>query len=121
MVVRLPSGDHRAVDCTATDLITSAGEHPASAASSSSISANILLPLAQQVHRLLNTIEERTNGTSSNCMQVAVGPDDSAQRRSTEPLAGADASPTPTVGARIGGIDPADTPVTPAITDGEQS
>jgi hypothetical protein len=112
VVVRLLSGDHRAVDCTATDLTTPASSCRAPAASSSSISANILLSLAQQVHRLLNTVEERTNGPSSNCIQAAAGPDDAAQCRFTKPLARADSSPTATVGAGIGGIDPADAPVT---------
>jgi hypothetical protein len=121
VVVRLPSGEHRAVDCAATELATPAGSSPALTIPSSCISAHILLPLVPHVRRLLNTMEERTNETSPNSVQAPAGLDDSARRCSTEPLARADAGPTATTGTGAGEIGPADAPAKFLRIDGEQS
>ena len=72
VVVRLPSCDHRAADCWATDPAMPDGSCPASAAKPLPVSAKILLTLAQHVLRLSNTIEECTNGSLSGLAPAPV-------------------------------------------------
>ena len=121
VVVRLPSGEDRAVGCPATELAAPAGSSQASAVPASSISANILLPVVQHVHSLLAMMEERTNETTPNSAQAAAGLDDSVQHGSNELLARSDAGPTATAGARARVIALTDAPAKSLSIDGDQS
>ena len=59
LTLQLPSGEHRVVDCGATDMAPQVSPLPTSGVSPLPVSVHTLLPLAHHVRRLLNVIEER--------------------------------------------------------------
>jgi Family of unknown function (DUF5372) len=75
VVVTLPTGQQRSVPRSITDMATPPPSAPAVEPSLARISVRILLPLAQQVHRLRHAQEERMDETYT----------DPASRRGTHP------------------------------------
>ena len=73
LILQLPTGEHRRVPCSATDLSKKTAERPAHRAPMLPLSARTLLPLAHHVRRLLGAKEESADDTPSEASGGRLG------------------------------------------------